>query len=400
MRHIETMLPAESARQLADDSFGTADDRIKSSAYFQSRMGSMHLFFAGVMIVGTLLALLVSLAAAKTITWPLHLFETVAEKIQAGQYNEKIGIIANDEFAHLAGSINRMTDTLFSQMQQNRALIDSIREAVETLSPMSSQLVAIADQQAADSEQQEVAAEEAAAMGRTIANVARRIAENTARITRNSEKTREISLEGQQQLRQTETTLAEISARMRDIVSSMAQLEQQSLEIDEIVQTIKQISGKTNILSINAGIEAIKAGDNGVRFGVVAREIRLLAHDSRQSALRITDNIERIRGSLDTSVIHVEDGEQAVTAGKEVMGQTTEHFEKILNANMNAARELKQIEAIMSHQAETNRQLSEIINQIKKGTQETTAAAGKTHTTLKSLEHLVAQLQSQTLHYS
>ena len=82
------------------------------------------------------------------------------------------------------------------------------------------------------------------------------------------------------------------------------------------------------------------------------------------------------------------------------MTQMTEHFDKILYANLNAARELEQSEDITAHQAETNRQLSDIINQIKSGTQDTATAAGKTRATLKSLEHLVNQLQTHTQHYS
>ncbi len=396
MEQMESLLPADTAQTLARDSFGTTDHRIKSSSYYKSQRGSINFFLIAVMTIGTLLSLLVGLAAANAITWPLHRFETVAEKIQSGQYNEKINIIANDEFAELAASVNRMTETLLSQLEQNRALIDSIGDALETLSPMSSQLVAIADQQAGASEHEESAAEDAATTARTIANVGRRIAENTARITRNSERTREITLEGQQRLRQAETTLAAISARMKDIVRVMSLLERQSQEIDEIVQTIKQISGKTNILSINAGIEAIKAGDKGVRFGVVAREIRLLAQDSRQSAEHITSNIERIRASLETALIHVEQGEHTVAAGKEAMTETTEHFNKILYANLNAIRELEQIENITFRQVETNRQLSDTINLIKKGTKETTTATGKTRSILKSLEHLVNQLQTHT----
>ncbi len=396
MQKIESLLPAETAGQLARDSFGTADDRIKSVDYFQSRMGSVTMLFVGVMIVGTLLALLVSLGTSMAITWPINMFKKVAEKIQAGQYNEKISIIANDEFAHMGASINRMTDTLLSQLEQNRALIDGIREAVETLSPLSRQLVDIADQQTGSSEQQEAAAKEAADMGKIIAGVARRIAENTARITRDGEKTRDITLAGQQKLKQTETTLTEISARMKDIVQAMDQLEEQSREIDSIVQTINQISSKTNILSINAGIEALKAGDKGSRFGVVAREIRFLAQDSRESTMSITRNLNRIRSSLASSVLHVEEGEQAVAAGKEVMTQMTEHFEKILYACLNANRDLDEIESITSHQASTNQQLNDIIRQIKTGAQETTSATEKTRNTLKSLEQLVNQLQAHT----
>ena len=112
--------------------------------------------------------------------------------------------------------------------------------------------------------------------------------------------------------------------------------------------------------------------------------------------MSITRNLNRIRSSLASSVLHVEEGEQAVAAGKEVMTQMTEHFEKILYACLNANRDLDEIESITSRQASTNQQLNDIIRQIKTGAQETTSATEKTRNTLKSLEQLVNQLQAHT----
>ncbi len=396
MSRIEELVPAAQARQLASNSLGSGDKRIKSAVYFQSRMRSITLFFIGFMIVATLLALSVSLAATNAITHPLNVFERVTEKIRNGVYDESINLITNDEFSQLGASFNRMTETLFAQLQQNQVLITGIRDAVQTLSPMSRNLVNFADQQAAGSVQQAAATEEAAATGRQIAEGARHIAENAARITRNSEITREVTQEGQQRLQETETTLEDITARMKNIMAAITRLKQQSQEIDAIVETIKKISGKTNILSLNAGIEAVKAGESGLQFGVVAREIRLLAKDSSQSAKKIQSNIESIQQALATSIAYAEEGEQAVSKGRRVMTQMTEQFEKILRANLNAARDLEEIETMTSRQAESNQQLSSIITQIKKGTEETATAAEKTHNTLKSLEELVTQLRAHT----
>ncbi len=184
MTKMEEMIAPTAAASLTDVSSGTGDVRVKSSLYFRSRLGSMKLFFIGVMVVGLLLAVSVSFAAANTITRPLHIFGRVAERIKDGQYSETIHIITNDEFAELGASFNRMTATLLSQLQQNEELIVSIREAVVTLGPMARELVSIADQQASASVEQAAATEHAADTGREISEAARQIAAHATRIAR------------------------------------------------------------------------------------------------------------------------------------------------------------------------------------------------------------------------
>jgi methyl-accepting chemotaxis protein len=400
MKRIEALLPAESAALLADDSSGSADTRIRSSAYFKSRMGNLLLFFIGIILIGSLLSLAVAFAAADTITRPLGLFGEVAEKIKNGRFNETINIISNDEFAELGASFNRMTGTLLSHLQQNRKLIKSISDAVDTLNPMSQELVSIADQHASGSIQQAAATENAEEIGRKIADTARQIAENAADIARGSERTQENTREGRQRLTETGVRLEEIAGKMEHIVDSVALLKQQSLEIDDIVEAIKKISGKTNILSLSAGIEAIKAGESGKRFGVVAEEIRHLAQDTGKSAKSIRKNIERIQESVAMSISYARAGEQSVDDGRTAMKQMTAQFEEIARANAAAVRDLETIESMTAEQAETNEKLSRILSTIRITAHDTSASSEQTHSSIKDLKRLINQLKAHTrLHH-
>ncbi len=396
MKKIETLLPAASDALLADDAGGANDARVRSYKYFESRMGSLKMFFAGTIIIGSLLSLVVAFAAAGAITRPLRLFIEIAEKIKNGRYDKTIAIISNDEFADLGASFNRMTGTLLSHLQQNQELIKSISQAVDTLNPMSQELFLLADLHAAGSTQQLSATADAEESGRKIAETAREIAANAANITRNSETTQAITREGQKRLGETETGLKKISEKMEHIAASVTRLKKQSLEIDNIVETIKKISGRTNILSLSAGIEATKAGEAGKRFGVVAEEIRHLAQDAAKSAKRIRKNIEGIQESVAMSISFARAGEQSVNDGENAMSHMTDQFEEIARANVAAVQSLKTIESITARQAESNEKLSRILSIIRSTTQETSAASGQTHESIKSLKNLINQLKAQT----
>ena len=393
MKKIESLLPAGDAVRLADHPQGSTDTRVRSSAYFKSRMGSLKLLYLGIIIIGSLLSLAVAFAAADTITRPLTLFGKVAERIKNGRYNETITIISNDEFAELGDAFNRMTESLLSHLRQNQALMKSISDAVNTLNPLSQELVLMADLHAAGSIQQAAATENAEGVGKKITETARQIAEKASQLTRDSEQTREITRVGRQRLSETNGRLEEIAGKMLHIVDSVDQLKRQSLEINDIVEAIKKISGKTNILSLNAGIEAIKAGDSGQRFGMVAEEIRLLAQGTGKSAKRIRKNIEQIQESVALAISFARAGESSVQEGKNAMRQMTTQFEEIAGANATAVRDLETIESMTAEQAEINEKLSRILSTIRMKAQENSTASEQTHGSIKNLKKLLSQLK-------
>ncbi|MEW6077785.1 MAG: methyl-accepting chemotaxis protein [Thermodesulfobacteriota bacterium] len=396
MQQIEALLPVEAASLLTDKARGSEDTRIKSSAFFLSRMGSLKLLFIGIILIGSLLSLVVAYAAADAMTRPLKMFAGVAERIKNGRFNETIAIISNDEFAELGASFNRMTDTLLTHLKKNELLINSIGEAVDILNPLSQELVSIADQHALGSIQQAAATENAEESGRKIAETARQIAENAADVARSSAQTRDNTREARQRLTETGVRLEEIAGKMEHIARAVTLLKQQSQEIDGIVEAIKKISGKTNILSLNAGIEAIKSGEAGRRFGMVAEEIRQLAQDTGKSAKRIRKNIERIQESVAMSITYARAGEQSVGDGKNAMKQMTAQFEEIARANEAAVRDLETIEAMTAEQAQANEKLNGILSTIRLTAHDTSASSEQTHSSIKDLKRLINQLRSHT----
>lgn len=64
--------------------------------------------------------------------------------------------------------------------------------------------------------------------------------------------------------------------------------------LSEMTEMIRGIARQTEILAINAAIEAARAGEAGKGFAVLAGEVRRLATQSNESAVRIKRDIERL----------------------------------------------------------------------------------------------------------
>lgn len=64
-------------------------------------------------------------------------------------------------------------------------------------------------------------------------------------------------------------------------------------EISESIKSVAEIARMTNLLSLNAAIEAARAGENGKSFAVVATQVKKLADQSSEVAVKIRDASEK-----------------------------------------------------------------------------------------------------------
>ncbi|MDT8715977.1 methyl-accepting chemotaxis protein [Clostridium sp. 19966] len=108
-------------------------------------------------------------------------------------------------------------------------------------------------------------------------------------------------------------TITNISSAIQQLASSASEIHSNEIrlnsyikeiytlseEINSVSLLIKQISDQTNMLGLNASIEAARVGELGKGFSVVAKEVRKLAEQSRNSVPKIKDLTNKINEKID-----------------------------------------------------------------------------------------------------
>lgn len=146
---------------------------------------------------------------------------------------------------------------------------------------------------------------------------------------------------------------------MGQAVVAMEEIKESSSKISKIVEVIDAIAFQTNLLALNAGVEAARAGEAGLGFGVVASEVRGLAHKCSEAALEINELISN--------------GSVQVERGVSLVGQTSTALETILTGVLGVSQHVSRIAVSAEEQSSGINEINSSVSQLDSTTQQNAA---------------------------
>jgi methyl-accepting chemotaxis protein len=222
------------------------------------------------------------------------------ERVRAGALREKIdsllGVVNRAASGDLTITIPHTGDDAIGQMGTSlgdffgdlRGRITAIGTTAEQLATASSQLGATASQ-----------------MSRTATSTSRQVTEVSAASQEVSAHVHGAAAAAEQlneSIRQISASVTQASEIASEAVQAageateiVAKLAQSSHQIGEVTDVITAISRQTNLLALNASIEAARSGEAGKAFAVVADQVKVLAAETEEATVGITETIGLIQ---------------------------------------------------------------------------------------------------------
>ncbi len=351
-----------------------------------------------VIAVGNLILVLkVSGSVVFSLVQPVKELEEAAKRMSQGDFSVRITYDSDDELGELAecfritvSSLKMIIDDLYRIISEFKdgnfdvrsgcrekyvgdyePLLTQLRDMVVNISNSLGNIQSVADQVASGSTElansAQVLAEGAANQSSAVEQLLATVTDVTGQVEENSRATDRLhdnakSVGGE----------ADISRKkMADLMRAMESIKDTSQEINNIIVDIEDIASQTNLLSLNAAIEAARAGEAGRGFAVVAEQIRKLAEDSAQSAVKTKQLIE---ASL-----------AEISKGNDITEETADSMNKVMDELDNILMGVGEIRTASDKQAVSVKEIEKGVEQISRVVTANSATAEQTSATSEQL---------------
>ena len=266
-----------------DDAVAAAEAKIKGQIW------QTMLVIAGLGIVLTVLAIVISTWIASRVTKPLKDTAEALLDISKGEgdLTKRLAVQTNDEVGMVSQGFNEFADKI-------QVLVSDIRDGVIDLSSSIKKMNHVVDETHSNVGQQRHETAQAAAAVHQMAAAAQEVATNAAGAANAASSADGEANSGKDTVDETITAINSLSSEINSASEVITSLQSDADKIGEVVNVINDIADQTNLLALNAAIEAARAGEQGRGFSVVADEVRTLANRTQQS----TDEIRKMIESL------------------------------------------------------------------------------------------------------
>jgi methyl-accepting chemotaxis protein len=309
--------------------------------------------------------------------------DTVME-IAQGDLSRR-GEVTPDVLGNVVDAINVMVEEI-------GVLLGDVRHAAEQLAGSAGDMIVATDQMASGAQSQ---SREATTVSREVEGVTRSVRQVAASAEASAAASRQAlqaAQRGEQAVHDSLAGMQRIRGEVQVISKKIKGLGDRSLEISDIINTIEEIASHTNLLALNAAIEAAGAGEAGVRFAVVADEIRKLAERAAKATKDIGSLIRAVQGETQEAVIAMEEGTREVEAGYQVTLRAEASLKEIAGISHSSADLAQDIERATHQQVRGAEEVATAMQSIAAVAVHTEQAVLQTRKTVEDLVKLADEL--------
>lgn len=377
----------EIARVLGDD---VRDRAWAAAARSQAQVRkSLHLF-----VIAGMFAMLLAVTMTLFLNWiivnPLKEIATAMESLASGELVINLPINdRRDELGILAQNFRKM-------VKNQRKIIQEIGDAVNILTSVSDEILAMTKQVSSGSAETATALHQTVGTVEEVKQTVQLASEKAMQVSDSAQKTVQISRSGQHAVEEMIAEMEHIGEQTNAAARSITKLSEQSNAIGEIIATVNDLTEQSNLLAVNAAIEAAKAGEHGKGFAVVAQEIKSLAQQSKQATIQVRVILGDIQKAIAAAVKVTEHNDLAVETGAQQSDTAGVSIKMLAESIVEAAHVARQIAATSKQQMVGIAQVALAMENIKEastlnltGTRQAEAAAQNLHGLGLKLKQLV-----------
>jgi methyl-accepting chemotaxis protein WspA len=350
-------------------------------------------FLLRLIVIGTGLTILVTLAAGLLTTLPLRrqlppvvdaataiAQGDLTESIPASQDSTEVGQLLR-AFRKMMGSLN----SLITQAQQSGIQI----------STSTTQIAAAGRQLEATVNQQVASMHEVKAASRQIAVTTGELAKSMDDVETTAQTTTEAAVSSQENLSKIQSAMQNLVTATQSIAAKLKVMDKKANNINKVVTTITKVADQTNLLSLNAAIEAEKAGEYGAGFAVVAQEIRRLADQSALATQEIEQMVKGMQTSVFSGVMEMDRFNREVGQYVHEVGDVSEQIATFIQDVQGLTPQFATISQRMDEQYRGAEQISVAIAQLSDAHLQTMQSLQETNNALTQLDDAAQGLQRE-----
>lgn len=337
---------------------------------------SHFLWTVGSLVVGALFVItFISVVIVKRVNLAVHQLDDSSAAIANGNLTQRIELKGQDEFAHIAQSVNKIV----SDFQH---VVSANRESITQLACSAEQSSAVATQTKHNVVEQQAQTQQIAAAIHEFTATVKEVAMSASMAADASQEADVAAEQGQNVVKESVEMIECLAQEMVDSVTTIRELAKSAEEIGSVVDVIQSISEQTNLLALNAAIEAARAGEQGRGFAVVADEVRTLASRTQQSTQEILATVQKVQQGSRESTLRMEKGaENAQLSAKkakeagEALIQITRSMDKISAMNAQIATAAEEQSSVTEEINQNITTISDIANQTAVGAAQSSSAS-------------------------